>query len=117
MTHAELFRVRVDGSEKTITFSPQHINDIGATERLALYLGELMDENQTTSDPQDSFETLNLDFQEIAWISSAGLNQLIGINRQARSRGIRLVLTNVQQSVREVFAMTRLERMFEVSSQ
>jgi nucleotide-binding universal stress UspA family protein len=35
---------------------------------------------------------------------------LIGINSQARNCGVRLVLLDVQEAVRDVFALTRLER-------
>ncbi len=131
MSHAELFRVRVDGSEKTITFSPHHINDMTMARKIARHLGELIDNNdqsgdsdsgsievddeeQTSGNLAESFETLKLDFREIGWLGSVGLNELIGINRKARSRGIRLVLTNVQSGVRDVFELTRLERMFEL---
>lgn len=56
---------------------------------------------------------LNLDLKRVERISSDGLNELIGINSLARSRGVRLVLLDVQEAVRGIFALTRLERMFE----
>ncbi len=115
MSHAELIRVRVDGAAKTISFSREHINDSATAREIAGRVGELMEENGRF-DGEDAFQTLNLDFTEIDWLSSAGLNQLIGINRQARSSGVRLVLTNVQQGVRDMFELTRLVRMFELQT-
>lgn len=81
--------------------------------QISWQLSELIGEDKSQDDHQ---EVLNLDFKEIDWISSAALNELIGINSQARSQGVRIVLVDVQQSVRDVFALTRLERMFEFSS-
>ncbi|WP_197231106.1 STAS domain-containing protein [Novipirellula artificiosorum] len=80
-------------------------------------------ESQVAPEPQRSGEpkqvgkpalTLNLDLAEVSWVSSVGLNELIEINLHAKKSGVRLVLTNVQSVVREVFMLTRLERMFEV---
>lgn len=61
----------------------------------------------------DAFE-VKLDLQRIERINSTGLNKLIGMSRKARNSGVRLVLLNVQDSVRDIFVLTRLERMFEL---
>ncbi|WP_442505829.1 STAS domain-containing protein [Novipirellula sp. SH528] len=58
--------------------------------------------------------TLKLDLGGVDWLSSVGLNELISINRKARKLGVKLILTEVGETVREVFALTRLERMFHV---
>ena len=54
-----------------------------------------------------------LDFQWIEKITSVGLNELIKINAEARRREIKVVLANVTKSVREILALTRLERLFD----
>ncbi|MEM8671483.1 MAG: STAS domain-containing protein [Planctomycetota bacterium] len=56
---------------------------------------------------------LNLDFRQVNRVGSEGLNELIAINSHARCDGVQVVLVNVQENVREVFSMTRLERLFE----
>lgn len=96
-------------AETTITLEHQHLNRIGSGAELANQLKEMVTDGEPTSDPI----AVNLDLQWIERITSVGLNELIGINAAARSRGIRLVLLNVSESVREVFSLTRLERMFE----
>ena len=116
MSQAELIRVRVDGAEKTISFSQDHFNHTTTANAIAWQLNELFDEIDTATDGCDSRPTFNLDFDDIDGLSSAALNQLIGINSKARSCGVRLVLTNVNDSVRDVFELTRLERMFELMS-
>ena len=115
MNRAALIQVRVDGTERTISFARQHINDVVSARQISWELGELIDQNDLSSDQEDRMEVLNLDFQEIDWLSSVGLNQLIGINSKARANGVRLVLTNVQENVRKVFRLTRLERMFDLA--
>ncbi|TWU25002.1 putative anti-sigma factor antagonist BtrV [Novipirellula galeiformis] len=60
--------------------------------------------------------TLNLDLGDVDWLSSVGINELIQVNRKARKVGVKFVLTEVGDSVREVFELTRLERMFHVVS-
>ncbi len=115
MSHAEIFRVRVDGAEKTVTFSPDDFVDMSSCQEVGRHLGDLIEGSDHGGGIVD-FETLNLDFREIAWLGSVGLNELIGINRKARNQGVRLVLSNVQSSVRDVFKLTRLERMFELLS-
>ncbi|MDG2221462.1 MAG: STAS domain-containing protein [Rubripirellula sp.] len=56
---------------------------------------------------------LALDLSEVSQIRSVGLNSLIAVNSSSRCVGLSVVLLNIQASVREVFSLTRLERMFE----
>ncbi len=111
MSDDELIRVRVEGSETTVSFSPDHINRTETARKISCDLYELI-EHQQSEDTESDHIVLNL--ENIDRIGSAGLNELIGIKSKARSHGVRLVLSNVQEPVRDVFAMTRLERMFEI---
>lgn len=56
---------------------------------------------------------LLLDMSDIERITSEGLNELIGFNSEARSQGVSVQLLDVCNTVRDVFKVTRLERMFE----
>jgi anti-anti-sigma factor len=113
MTDSDLIRVSKEGSARTVSFSRNHLNDIHTARQIAEHLSELIGGEKP---PGGHDSRLNLDFGNIDRISSAGLNELIGINSRARSHGIRLVLLDVQESVRDVFTHTRLERMFEFGS-
>ena len=53
-----------------------------------------------TSPCDASIQKLTVDFESVHWVSSQGLNELISINRIAKTRGIRLILANVQEPVR-----------------
>ncbi len=97
-----------------VSFSSEHINRMETARQIGWQLSELI--GKDFAKLQDD-ACLKLDFKQIHWISSAGLNELIGINSQARSHGVRVVLVNVPPSVRDIFAITRLERMFEFSGQ
>lgn len=57
---------------------------------------------------------LLLDLQAIGQLSSECLSQLIHANGHARSQGLRLVLMNLCDPLREVFRITRLDRLFEL---
>ncbi len=113
MTQTELIRVSSDGSHRTVSFSTDHLNQTHTARQIAGHVSELI-ANAFAHAVHDS--CLNLDFKHIDRINSTALNELIGINSHARHRGIRLVLLDVQETVRDVFKLTRLERMFEFGS-
>lgn len=92
--------------DATHTFALDDLNDAQAVPQIAAELEAALEE--------DSLETLTIDLASLAWLGSFGLNHLISIHREARSRGIRVVLANVQAEVREVLVLTRLERIFEL---
>ena len=108
MTNSDSSKVEAQGEWRTITLGGDQLNRLGAGREITVHLEELAFEETTREAAQ-----LNLDLKKVEGITSAGLNELIGINSQARNRGIRLVLLDVQESVREIFNLTRLERMFE----
>ncbi|MGB7328520.1 MAG: STAS domain-containing protein [Rubripirellula sp.] len=110
MSDNEMIRVSLQGTETTVSFSPDHINRTETARKISWDLCELIEDTQCGAKPLDH---IVLDFRGIDRIGSAGLNGLIGIKSKARSHGVRVVLSNVQESVRDVFALTRLERMFE----
>ncbi len=49
-----------------------------------------------------------LDFQSVAYISSAGFRPLLSLLREIRARGGRLILCGLTPEVHETFAVTRL---------
>jgi len=97
-------------SDFTIPIRNDHLNQTGSCDELLQAMSRLLANEAPVS---DSIE-VKLDLQRIERINSTGLNRLIGMSRKARNSGVRLVLLNVQDSVREIFVLTRLERMFEL---
>ncbi|MCA9137866.1 MAG: STAS domain-containing protein [Planctomycetales bacterium] len=57
-----------------------------------------------------------VDLEQVTWISSVGLNELIRLQAQTRALGLALRFCSLSEAVREVFRITRLERTFELDS-
>ncbi|WP_160168266.1 STAS domain-containing protein [Novipirellula maiorica] len=98
-----------------MTCSTQQLNSLKNARKLSQELVRWM-RRQTESQEQSSqsVQTLKLDLGGVDRLSSVGVNELIEINRKARKMGVKLILTEVGEAVQEVFAVTRLERMFHV---
>ena len=112
MSQADLFRVVEEGNHWVVVLRPEHLNQGGAAQEIGVRLSPLFEEAGSS----DRGGRLSLDFGEVDRITSVGLNELIGISSLTRSWGIQLVLLEVCDTVREVFELTRLERMFEFDS-
>ena len=109
-TSDDLIQVFSRGTEVVVRFSSDHLNRFDTARRISMDVGELIENGICRAHPIDR---VNVDFSGIDRISSAGLNGLIQMNSKGRCHGVQLVLMDVPKAVREVFAMTRLERMFE----
>ena len=92
-----------------MSLSHDHLNSQGASGDVQAVLVDLGEE-VTASGAE---KTLSVDMSDIERITSIGLNELIGLYSQSRNLGVRLVLLDVCVAVRDVFKLTRLERMFE----
>lgn len=53
-----------------------------------------------------------IDFSGVTTLSSANLGGLVRANREAREMEYSVVLVNVGDSIREILALTRLDRLF-----
>ena len=120
MSQPKLIKIHTDGQRRVVWFSPEHINDLTSARRIATQITELLEERYgdidlEMTDPESGEHELTIDMSKIAFLSSVGLNELIALNRQARVRGVQLVLADVQDSVKNILALTRLERLFRFS--
>jgi len=55
-----------------------------------------------------------LSFANVEHLSSAALGQLIAINNKVRARQGQLRLANIDPQIREVFQITRLNKLFQI---
>ena len=101
------------GTGTTVSISPHHLSRYESARQLSEEVCSLVKECAGDEEFGEDTDQLILDLASVDRISSAGLNGLIQMNSKSRSQGVRLVLVNVSSSVREVFELTRLERMFE----
>ena len=115
MSQPKLIQVHNAGSCRRVVFSPKHINEMSVARKVTWELTEFMEDRYGDSvDPVEDCgdRRLEIDMSVIDFLSSVGLNELININRQAKIRGIEIVLVGAQDQVRDIFVLTRLERMF-----
>jgi anti-sigma B factor antagonist len=59
-------------------------------------------------------ESCALDFQELDYISSAGLGVLLGAQRRLSVTGQKLVLENMNRHVRELFRIAGFDQVFQI---
>ena len=55
---------------------------------------------------------LLLNFGNVEYMSSAALGKLITLNKKVQSSGGKLVLCNIDPQIREVFEITKLDKLF-----
>ena len=109
MSQTEVGKAGFSGESRVISMTHKTLNTTGSTVEC---MGVLADLEQTAAAGR-SETCLFVDMSEIERITSEGLNELIALNSEARSRGVFMQLLDVCPSVRDVFKLTRLERMFE----
>ena len=63
---------------------------------------------------QDGHTNLLLNFSEVEFLSSGALGKLITLDKKIKANGGKLVLSNIRQEIYEVFAMTKLDRLFDI---
>ena len=63
-----------------------------------------------------SRKNLLLNFSNVEYMSSAALGKLITLNKKVQASDGRLVLCNIDPQIREVFEITRLDKLFTIRS-
>ncbi len=62
----------------------------------------------------DSRDRLLLDFSAVDFLSSAALGKLITLDKKMKAHGGILKLSNIRPEIFEVFAITKLTRLFDI---
>ncbi len=106
-SQAGLTVLRVDHEDRRILLMQHHLNHVNQTRDVVIRVTESLDAG--------GVDVIELDLADMRVMTSATLNELITLNTRAKSCGVRLVLTNLADDLRDVFAITRLERMFELA--
>ena len=63
----------------------------------------------------DAVSSIVLDFSDISFINSAGLGSCITVHNNAKPHGAAVVLYAMHASIRDVFTMTRLDKLFKIA--
>lgn len=99
-------RVRRIDNVTQVEFIDRNILDEGNIQAIAEEIARLIE-----SDPAPR---LLICFQNVDHLSSAALGALITINNKVRDRGGQLRLSNIDPQIQEVFAITRLTKIFQI---
>lgn len=95
------------GEVAVIKFVDRRILDAANIEELGDELFGLVE--------NDGKKQLLLNFTGVEFLSSAALNKLIILDKKVKSNGGKLVLSDMRQEIKEVFAITRLDQLFTIS--
>jgi len=64
----------------------------------------------------DSRDKLLLNFSSVDFLSSAALGKLITLDKKMKAHGGALKLSNIRPEIYEVFAITKLNRLFDIKN-
>jgi anti-sigma B factor antagonist len=63
---------------------------------------------------RDDRKKIILNFANVEFLSSAALGKLIGLEKRIKQNAAELILTNIRPEIYEVFAITKLTKLFEI---
>jgi anti-sigma B factor antagonist len=89
-----------------IEFLDRSILDESCIQQIGQEISDLIDE---ATNPR-----ILLNFANVEHLSSAALGTLITINNRVKQRGGQLRLSNIDPQIYEVFAITRLNKLFQI---
>ena len=94
----------IEKTEDTLIVSPKGRLDTVSSAELTAQI------NEVGADDVD----IDMDFEEVEYISSAGLRLLVALQRQAKASEHVLVIRNVNKVVEEVFKISGFNKKFTV---
>jgi anti-sigma B factor antagonist len=100
---------QISGSAGNVTVAlvlDRRLQDQGVIQELAAELDSLVADNA----PKNVLVNLS----RVDFISSAALNRLISYNNRVKKSGGQLKLSNLKPQIEEVFAITRLNKHFDI---
>ena len=95
-----------DGGVSVIRFVDKKIVDSGSIEQLGEELNSLV--------TVEKRGMILLNFDSVEFMSSAALNKLISLNTKVKAAAGRLKLCCLRAEIKEVFTITRLDRVFDL---
>ncbi len=95
-----------EGAVSVVRFIDKKIVDSASIEQLGEELNSLV--------TLDKRNTILLNFEGVEFMSSAALNKLISLNSKVKGAQGRLKLCNLRAEIKEVFTITRLDRVFDL---
>ena len=62
----------------------------------------------------DKKKKIVLDFSNVDYLSSAALGKIIALNNKVKKEGGKLVLCKIKEDIKEVFTITRLDKLIKI---
>ena len=94
------------GDVSVVHLGDQRRLDEFSTQQLGIELFRLVEEENRSK--------LVLDFEAVDFLSSAALGKLIALSKKTHTRGGTLKLCNLDNRLLEIFAITRLDLLFDI---
>jgi anti-anti-sigma factor len=99
-------RIKVNDSNKVtiVTFNDSKIIDEAEIQEFGQELYDLVE--------RETRKKIILNFGNVEFLSSAALGKLIGFDKRCKQHGAELILSNIRPEIYEVFAITKLTKLF-----
>ena len=94
------------GDVSVVRFVDRKILDEANIQELGQELFQLIED--------DNRKNLLLNFSSVEFLSSAALGKLITLDKKVKANGGRLKLSNIRPEIYEVFAITKLNKLFDI---
>ena len=106
MSNLHRIEISESASVSVIRFKDQKIIDPQAIQELGQELFDLIE--------RDERKKLVLNFSNVEFLSSAALGKLITFEKKSKKQGAELILTNISPEIFQVFAITNLDKLFQI---
>ena len=99
-------RIKINESNKVtiVTFNDSKIIDEAEIQEFGQELYDLVE--------REGRKKIILNFGNVEFLSSAALGKLIGFDKRCKQHGAELILSNIRPEIYEVFAITKLTKLF-----
>lgn len=106
MSSPKRIKVNQSGGVTVVTFTDSKIIDSDEIQELGQELYDLVE--------RDNHRKFILNFSNVEFLSSAALGKLINFEKKVQAVAGALILTNIRPEIYEVFAITRLTKLFTI---
>jgi len=108
MAEHQRLQVSEVGGVTVVRFVDKKILDEGNIQELGKELFALVEE--------DNRKSILLNFTDVEFLSSAALGKLITLDKKVKAHGGKLKLCTIRPEIYEVFAITKLNKLFDIRS-
>jgi anti-sigma B factor antagonist len=106
MAQHRRLEIQEKGEVTIVRFVDRKILDDSNIQELGLELFQLVEE--------ENRKNLLLEFTNVEFLSSAALGKLITLDKKVKLHGGRLKLSGIRPQIYEVFAITKLNKLFDI---